>query len=269
MLGFLYFIPGAHGASAEALDAAGLAHLKGLSIESGQIDRGPAGGGLLIRIASKGRAPALRYDGDAQIWRKCGGGRFWLGYNRDHPPTPEDLARPDTIGGHLVTLEDGNKWLIPVARVAATGASPLFKLDLDDEGEWIAGDPIDRLAALTVDAQEIWQQLVDAVEGGENASGVMQLTVKTEADIGIRALAVNYYLGRFEVAALGLLSNRVTGSIAMALIDWPTIESEAAAQKKTEVEEKTSGDARDASGTSCGSEDSPEGMNRPTPTSTG
>ena len=237
MSGFLYFIPGGRGAGAETLEAAGLGDLlNGLSLSNGQIDKGPGGvGGVLIRI-DKDQAPRLRYAGDTQVWRECAGGKFSLGYDREHPPTPRDLARPDLIDGHSVILEDGNKWLIPVARVFQTGGPPVFRLQLGPDDQWIVGEAIGRLRNIHKDAESIWStscaQLQGAGESDEDATTDISLSV--EADIAERALAVNYLLSRREIDALGLFSSSNVTDVALALVDFPTIKRIMETQKKTD-----------------------------------
>lgn len=274
MAGFIYFIPGGRGASAEALEAVGLNEMLGdLSLSSGQIDKGPNGaGGVLIRIDGD-RAPRLRYAGEGQVWRECAGGKFWLGYDREHPPTPEDLVRPDLIDGHSVLLEDGNKWLIPVARVFATGGPPMFRMNVDNDGNWVVGDTIARLKAVEVDAEAVWQELLTSLDAGKGDEDAVKVLLTTEADMCVRALAVNYHLGRYEIGALGLLSPRVTSEITLALIDWPTIVADSAAQKKTLAGNSAAaadGAHPGESPTSFGGADSQDpNIDRPTQTSTG
>ncbi len=44
-------------------------------------------------------------------------GRFWLGCCHGQIVTPEALLRRDNLGGAAVTLEDGNRWLVPISTV--------------------------------------------------------------------------------------------------------------------------------------------------------
>ena len=170
------------------------------------------------------------------------------------------------------TNKSGNNWLIPVARVSG-GGSPVFRLDVDEDGNWIAGEPPYALKALVDDAENVWQQLVAIASAGEEKARDLKITV--EHDLGIRGLAANYAVGRFEVAALGLLDNRSALQIALALIDWPTIVADMEAQKKTLVpikdEEAGSSDGPDPDGlpTSSGGAASHPDTGRPTQTSTG
>mgnify|MGYP000364328152 CR=1 FL=1 len=71
---------------------------------------------------------ALVYDPSRQTWKRGPGGKWWLGIQNDRRPGPNDLRRANQIGGKLVTLADGNEWVMPnVISLPAV-------FDLDDNG---------------------------------------------------------------------------------------------------------------------------------------
>ncbi len=231
MAGFIYFISGATSASREALEAVGLWGALGNSQPHfGHLERGPSGGqGLLI--AGGPNPPSIAYREAEQTWASCG--QFWLGYEKSAPPIPSDLARPDPVQGHLVKLDDGNDWLIPVARLFLTGTAPDAKLRLGPDGAWVIGETVERLRELEVDAARIWDAVIGACQSAEPGSAV-KVTLADEADTAARALGVNYRIGRFEAGALGVLTMRNVGKITWAIVDGPAID-ETMRSKKVEA----------------------------------
>lgn len=106
------------------------------------VHRGPDGGSGVVAWWDDPRrpdcTPSTGYVPTSQDWEQCKPGKsyesgaFWLGKERSRPPTPKDLMRPKVHQGMLVTLADGNEWLIAVAKYMPT----VFALD--DRGEQVA-----------------------------------------------------------------------------------------------------------------------------------
>jgi hypothetical protein len=71
----------------------------------------------------------IGYQPERQEWIKSPNG-YWVGFWKDDPPSPEQLARPYQERGKFVTLGDGNRWLVPEVHEIDR------HLVLADDGTW-------------------------------------------------------------------------------------------------------------------------------------
>jgi len=96
------------------------------------------------------------------------------------------------------------------------------------DGRWRSDTVRPEFADLFADACRIWDKLESLAAGSDSKSPQKtddeQITVEIEADIAVRALAVNYRIGPVEVDLLGLLDTDTVWQTLKALIDWPAIE---------------------------------------------
>lgn len=117
MAAYLLFTP-------DAVEIADVKALRGLRTESDPelkpvvlTSKGPGGhNGRLWYFHDEDRPetwPHLVFNEDEQEWIEGDG--FWLGINRQKPPTPFDLARANPLpyAGHHSRLADGQLWQIP------------------------------------------------------------------------------------------------------------------------------------------------------------
>lgn len=76
------------------------------------------------------------FDLTRQTWRPavpCGdqpAGRYWIGIDRERPPTPAELARPYRHAGTWVKLGDNQQWLLPKEQQLPRD------MILADDGHW-------------------------------------------------------------------------------------------------------------------------------------
>jgi hypothetical protein len=135
MAGYLIYIPKITGSSPNHLVDVGLGSLldkqnlpgvPGVGLEGADVlGHGPdKGRGVVFRwfdAKHPERAPELGMFPERQEWTPAKptdgleAGRFWIGIEKDRPPTPEDLQRPEMYGGLPVKLA-GHDWIVPVAR---------------------------------------------------------------------------------------------------------------------------------------------------------
>ncbi len=236
MAGFLYFLPGADRAPGlDELDAAGLAYAFDRKPAARQVTAGPDRLAGWI-CADEGSVPIAQtgYYADRQTWRKIPGREAWIGRYQDVPIAPEDLARPEQLGGHLVTLADGREWLVPVARGAADEAGQLVWYNplphtskLDDAGRWVRGDVVDRYRPLWELAVEWDNALASALaQTDDDAQDDDRVSLIIEFEnvhpAAVRALAFNYRIGDCEADALGLLTEKLAAEVLGATVDLPT-----------------------------------------------
>jgi len=146
-----------------------------------------------------------------------------LVYIRDRRGTllPQMVARPEVRPGHLVTLGDDQAWEIPAA-LLVTGETALPRRRvLGDDGRpvWQVEDAYKSLTAF---AEKLW---------GASRGSLTMTDDEVDRACG-QALSVNYRIGLTEALVLDLLTDASMSAICKALIDWPTVESIAAAEKK-------------------------------------
>ena len=262
---FLYYLPGLQAGHEHAIAEAGLLYAL---TKTDQFDlswrgcKGPDGGsGQLVTCGPTGTQTddpgTFGYFPDRQVWESCERGRFWLGFDSADPPGPGDLVKPRIIGGYRVKLDDDREWVMPLVRRADLSTELPQAMVLDPESGEVKYRPLPDYAAITVDAERVWQQLRH-----EDAEYVReQETLPNEvftpqpgplddlADwfrIATRALALNYRVGPWEVSALKLISTSTVREAVGAIIDLPAINAMIAAAKKNGLVHADPGSSTDS-----------------------
>ena len=255
---FIYYIPKAPAAPAELLERLGLAAVLGCPVEAGAMEDGPDGGGGCVLWASDGpraKLPARELaagstEKDRMRWIPIRGDKpeapeegeppvlYYLGYDRQDPPRPEELLRATALPGEKIVLGDGNDWLIPHARrydadegffVAAV---PIRETLGDDGG--VTTDVVDAHRALWDAAAEVWNQCRlahhkaasgrDDYQPPEGYEPPELMSDERAGEIFELALASNHRLGRWEIAALGLLRSDALLPVLRAIADVDAFE---------------------------------------------
>jgi len=224
MAGFLYFIP--QGAS--PADRGGLSYALGKSLESRKCLAGPdKNAGTMLADPARVPADLVGYYPERQTWRQIPGSTCWVGFTNDKPPTPTDLARAEQLRGHMVTLSDGNEWLIPVARalreteggeIINGGCVLPTMVDVNASGEWVVGVVHPKHAKLW-DAACAW---LPALTGAVEDAGQFTFDMADALDAALVALGTNYAVGKIEAAMLGLFDDQRVFGVLGAVIDLPT-----------------------------------------------
>jgi hypothetical protein len=171
-----------------------------------EVQTGPGGLGGLVYSNDDGKTG---YYPDSQSWSQAE--EIWIGVDRD-PIKPESLLRKEIIGGHSVRLEDGNDWIIPVARAFPSGTRLPEALILGPDGQLIS-EVLPRFAQFSTDANRVYDAL----------AGDGEMSVVDAWEIAVKALGFNYYIGRREVSLLKLLTTANIIEILKAIIDYPTV----------------------------------------------
>ena len=258
MSGLLYYIPKRQQVKPDEIAALGLSH----AITNGFVPRRCQGGpdhGSGVVVAQGIDAADLGYYADQQQWEKADGQDWWVGYYADRQPTPENLARENQISGHLVTLLDGNKWVIPLVRQWAADDdepgwfSPLPRAMKREGGKWTSNEVLPRYAHLLDYAAKYFDLVMTAAVEGET-----EVDDDWLMDAAATLLAVNYRVSFAEIGALQLCGIDQFIAILDAAIDRKEIHRWA--QKKIES-------ATDGASTSDGQEESPQTTDPPLPTS--
>lgn len=252
-MGFVYFRAGSPSMNRRTVEDLGLGYLLDgdAGVASGYTPKGPSGGAGAIfgRSGQSLHAEGLHWE------RYPGKEGLWIGWDRNAPPGPADLARKVQLGGHEVELGDGNRWLIPVAR-CVDGSSPLpRRLQWSPEG-WRPGEVLGRHATL-------WETACAYFELMNRAASEPGLTVSWDEGANTASLALqqNYVTSVVEASLLGLLTTTTSGEVCRALVDWPTF------LELLEQEDGT-GPKSDGPRSSPGPEDE-SSESRPSPSSSG
>lgn len=229
MPGFFYFLPDTRGqVSDNLLSRFGLLHIReiGDNLHCREVIRGPDGKQGLMCGNARNWQPEEVKQSDSLTWKlfpkSHAEAQAYCGWQTDKLPKPEELARKVQLAGEWLTLADGNRWLIPIARKVTQDGSycalPLA-FDLDDEtGEWKASQ-------VQADYKRIWDhanayydamlEASDKVGPGESIKFPIPSYERLVSD----AIAANYRTSMREIATLGVLTSSVAGEIARVLID--------------------------------------------------
>lgn len=221
---FLYFFPELKGPPSED-------YLKSLGLDkvwhSGRAFRPipePGPNGLSGMMMHPGGELIPTYDEGSQTWRECAGGKYWLGFETDNPPGPEQLSRGKQFTKWMVPLLDGGEWKIPCQVVL-----PKW-VDVDVDGKRI--DRVcDENKALSAQAEELSDYFMEVFgfsgqEPDESDSSTQPLPEKIVGEeyfweVATAALSLNYHVSPYEISALKLLDEESIQRILFALVDYP------------------------------------------------
>lgn len=194
---------------------------------------GGASGTLLVPLAA-GREPPVRlgFKPDFQTWHDEAD--FWLGFDREAPPGPEDLAREKQVGGHWLEIA-GQRWLVPILRRP------------DETSEFPTAYRRERDGTLREQVRgeyrALWEAAAELVEWF--ASGTINDLVHVKAqfprliDWCVRVLAVNYRFDWTLQNHLSILGSHDWPLVLALAIDWGTAQALHAPQKKTDPPRET------------------------------
>jgi hypothetical protein len=235
MPGFLYFLPSAgQTLSSDDLLRAGLGYAmpEPAAFTPIQLGSGPAGDspGFLMSMDGPTPSPRVLYRPAEQIWRKAGGGAFWVGLWKDDPrPGPDDLARGQMISGEPIRLRDGNHWTIPICLSIVRGSTLPKALVLGEDGQTWQLEALPEFVALCKDAESVWEAFRAAGDGS------VKMDAQAAPRIAADAMAVNYRIGPLEISLLKLWSSDMMWNVLKAIIDGYALTRMAreAAEKKT------------------------------------
>lgn len=256
MPGFTYYLPGiairdlldgnpmGGTLKSEVLASFGLAHLDDVKIAGTDAvvsevrSHGPdAGAGVVLYVRPQAEKMnqhidetwSLKYNADKQVWSAAIHGRYWIGYDREHVPTPEDLRRAVMIDGYWVPDADKHTWQIPTARTPDNkyGRLPV-SLTFD-----AAGDVVSKLQPKFDYLWKIGCELFDRTQSETEVDDAELL------DWSIQAIGCNYRFGRSEQRVLfdagrSMCDQAFFVNVVGALLDFK-IAKDVVEEKKTEA----------------------------------
>lgn len=204
---FQIYVPGARDVAPE-LEKVGLGDFVA-NAEAMRCDNGPDGKDGAIFAWWNPRCRQIGYRPDDQTWHKSAEG-YWVGLWTDSPPTPDELRRPYQEPGAMVTLGDGQRWLVP----------QIDRLDRDlvlaDDGTW-KFEVRRRHHQLWLDSLEWASRFAPTADGKQRVS----VDLGAMADFVIGVLRLNYRITREIAASLRLLSSNTIAAPFGTIIGVP------------------------------------------------
>lgn len=242
MAGFLYFLPNHRGPISPAtLADFGLSHIvdQGDSTHGCEcVANGPGGEkGTTVANLRSFTHEEIRQS-DAIEWVKFpkphAAKQAWLGWYKDRPmPTPADLARKVQLPGETITLADGHKWLVPIARLAEGQCVLPCVFDLDEEtGKWQAKDVKKQYAKLWQHANSCYQSII-----GSASTRSEDYVLPDYENVVADTLAANYRVSARELSSLGVIDSEIAATIIHVILDYKGLVS----LKKSQEQDTGSG----------------------------
>jgi hypothetical protein len=191
----------------------------GVSSQLSVFSGAAAGSGLTASDNPGPRSAAARSStGDTPVPAE-----IWVGYWRDAPPGPEDLARERQIGGHPCRLRDGHDWNIPAARShselgSGDEAELRWSINLPRTLKRVAGGQWNA-ACVAREYAELWA-LAEAWVGRSGS-----LDYQGAINGAVLALSANYRISANEVELLDLMTDDDVIQILDRLVDKPTVDA--------------------------------------------
>jgi hypothetical protein len=246
--GFLYFAPGiSRTVTPDLVKAFGLGYAFEGRVQSGQCANHTPTGTAGTVFADPSRVPdgRVKMDMENQSWRKMprpGQQDVYVGYWRDSKPGPEQLKRSKRVGGYEVTMVDGSRWTIPLVMHFEKTREELLsglptKMALDDNGDVVCGDVIDRYQFLF----DAMSDYAAAMQAGKLIELLESLPLSRVCRDARTLLQANYVVDLPEIHALDIwqLSRAdecmEAVAILLAAIDFATFNEWDSIKKKKET----------------------------------
>lgn len=222
----------------EILEARGIADIfadvigpEGNDCSIGDVSGGPGGlsGVILTYQNNAGVTPPAFFKPDIQEWHQCDDGdELWIGLVGT--PSAEDMARKRQYNGYNITLSDDadDKWGVPIIRRPDDTTCLPTSARFGKNGEFTESIK-ERYRAYWVDTLTVQDWLL-------NDGGYGRIVLGQAVRLALRALSINYRVGRHEQNILGLIDNINCLEVLTVTIDMPAIT--AAAQAESDAKKK-------------------------------
>lgn len=171
---------------------------------------GPSGCVVVPQPVDQSDVERMGIYPDHQKWHDCGD--YQVGFDLEHPPTPQGLLRPRVVSGYDHQLGDENWWTCPVIRWP--GNIP----NLPQSWSMTNGQLDETILPEFVEPWEMSAEIFDIF------SGLREIEKREAFQYATKCLALNYRLGPVEVSMLGLLTSDNYWHVVKASIDGEAIE---------------------------------------------
>lgn len=244
--GFLYFVPSyTRPISLKEIRTFGLGYAFESNVQSGQCAiHTPTGtAGMIFADQTRHAEGRVKMDVENQVWAKLprpGQQDVYVGFWKDTKPAPDSLARAKQVSGYQVGMQDGSKWTVPLVRYFEKTSEQLLsglptKMALDDQGEVVAGDVIDRYQFLF----DAMSDYAAAMQAGKLIELLESLPLSRVCRDARTLLAANYIVDLPEIQALDIWQMTRPDecmeavAIILAAIDFANFNEWDSAKKKT------------------------------------
>lgn len=240
MPGFLYFLPNQRASKVDGdlLASFGLSHICDRKDQQTHardvVANGPGGlAGAVVGVADKWEAEEVKQSPELH-WKAFpkshAANQAWLGWKE--LPKPAEIARGHQLPGEWLTLADGEKWLVPVAKKASPSglvcALPCT-FDLDEEtGRWLPNRVRRDYASLWEHAVACHLAIMSAATNDSQSYEIPNAELLVP-----EVLSANYRVSARELATLGVLDSNIIGQVVRVLLDYSGME---ALKKKPETD---------------------------------
>jgi hypothetical protein len=189
---------------------------------------------MLAFWTPEGRPGIESFDLTRQEWTEFSG--YWVGVDKDNPPGPDDLVRPDIHLGNSALLSDGNQWMIPLVEflphrhgVNHSNGEHVRRIHRDYKSY---ATEIDRLA------EEILPQvngIEKLVESGTDVDPLrVEVTISEAWLFCVQALSMNYRLSEAVIDVLDLVGDGEMLRIILTAMELDQHIGEVVKKKKRE-----------------------------------
>jgi hypothetical protein len=142
-------------------------------------------------------------------------GPAWIGYDKDNPPTEEDLRRKRLVGGYKIEGEDGQSWQVPIIR------RPDDSTELPCDMYYEVGvlkEPVKEAY------KEFWDATAEVASWFFNDSGEFggdSFSKQKAFDLAVQALGINYRFGHQEQRVTKAVTSENFILILSYTVDYP------------------------------------------------
>lgn len=221
----LYFVPHVQTVTAEKVKELGLGYAD-VKIGGRGVSNGP--GGKHGVMTTNDPSGSCGYYPDSQVWGAAPQGDaesppYWVGYDKDAIPGPDDLKRKEQVEGDVIKFRNGTKWMVPKLhswhlsgsedRVMEYRVELPCLISLDKYGHVIQGSVVKEYADLFDLGMRVQAKL---------ANGKEDLTNQQMWDFAIKLLSINYKVSMLEMCELvtGHMAIEDATQVIHAGIDW-------------------------------------------------
>ncbi len=143
-------------------------------------------------------------------------GPYWIGWDKDNPPTEAELKRKRQAGGYRLEMEDGTSWLVPIIR--RPDDTTELPCDMYYDAAGVLKEPVKEAY------REYWDVTAEVVSWFFNDSGILGgdgFSKQKGFDLAVKALGINYRFGHAEQRVTKVVNSENWLTILGFTLDYP------------------------------------------------